>query len=119
VDRAAARKAWRRLDEGTRRDVYALARQGDPHPDPEVVAIAFGWGSQCRPRRLWRLAVGLAVVGLLLVLANRVTDGSLGWSWSGVAIGLAAGVLMVVPEWWLARRVAQANAPPGERRGGG
>jgi hypothetical protein len=119
VDRAAARKAWRRLDEGTRRDVYALARQGDPHPDPEVSAIAFGWARQYRPRRLWRIPVGLAVVGVLLVLANRVTDGSLGWSWSGVAIGLTAAALIVVPQWWLARRVARANAPPPERRGAG
>ena len=65
------------------------------------------------------MPVGLALAGLLLLLVNRVTDGALGWSWSGVVIGLSTVALVVGPDWWLACRVARANAPPPERRSAG
>jgi hypothetical protein len=110
-----ARRAWRKLDEDTRRQVYALARQGKPHPDPTVAGIAYGWARQVGPRLRWRLPLVAPTFAVVVILTDRVIPGSIGWSLGGTLVGVTVVALQVGEQWWLAQRVKAANAPPRKR----
>jgi hypothetical protein len=82
-DRKAARKyIW--LPIGTLREVARHARQGRPHPDPEVAAMALTWARTSRPT-IWHVlaaAGGFVAVALFMQAVldgpSPLTSGALG-----------------------------------------
>ena len=76
-------EAWRRLGYRQRMDVLYHARQGRPHPDPEMAATAVGWARSWRAQPLSRhvlsaLGFTLKLYALLALalLATLLTGGT-------------------------------------------
>ncbi len=110
-----ARKAWRRLNGRTRRQVVRLARHGRQHPDPKVSATALAWASEQHSQPLSRVAIGAVVFALSYVAVAWVFSLTLHWNFTqGSEIGgiVGAAATYLASTWIqqrLARKVVAAN----------
>lgn len=71
VDPDVARARWQRVPRREQDRVVALARNGEPHPDPTVAAAAVGWaqaviGPPERRRRNSPARVAVAVLSAVM-----------------------------------------------------
>lgn len=94
-------EAWRRLGYRQRMDVLPHARQGRPHPDPEMAATAVGWARWWRAQPLSRhvlsaLGFTLKLYALLALalLATLLTGGTASIEPGSTILGSVAGGLL-------------------------
>lgn len=118
--------AWRRLPQHLRSEVGWSAREGRPHPQPWVAALAVGWAWPMLARsflRVWvaqvlpMIIVPAVTVVIVLTVVHRGTDLWLCFagSTSGVMLGQTTGIIR---RRRMARRILDANSrvevmPPG------
>ena len=94
---SGAARDWKGLPASTRREVVSRSREGEPHADPRIAAIARNWAEWQLSRALWRQAVTPYAIAYLSVYIV-ITLLAVVFHGSANVVGIAA-LLITFPIW--------------------